>query len=306
MPTVVFFGYGQFGLTGVDVLASVGARIAAVVTPVNRSGPDVESMTTDANRREIPVLIQPPRRAIEPFVAHVRALAPDVIIVWSYSMILPKSVLEVPRYGAVNMHGGLLPEFRGGHVGQWALISGAPEFGITLHYMDEGIDTGPVIAESRFSVDSDDDAERLREKLRAAGAALLLKWWPQIATGTAPRVPQDSSRAKYWPLRTAEQGRIDWSMSADAIGRLVRALACNAPGAYIEAQNRQVTIRRVHAVASDRETVVEPGHIVTANEGAVRVRTGDGDLIISEAEYGKRRLTMAEFARCFDDGAQLS
>src|SRR5215471_7537065 len=202
-------------------------------------------------------------------------------------MILPKSVIDVPRRGCVNLHGGLLPHYRGPHVMQWAIINGETETGVTLHYVDAGIDTGPVIAEARFPIEPEDDALIVRGKLREAGTRLLRTWWPAIADGTAPRAPQDESRAKYYPLRTPEDGRIDWTAPAATIHNLVRALAPPWPGAFTTLGRDTLILRRV-ALANGGDASAPPGIVSTVDRLGVRVGTGAGDLLIVGAEIGGR------------------
>lgn len=280
---VAFFGYGELGLAGLHTLMSIGAQVSVVVVPGNRSGSGVDMVRTAAGRCAAPLLVQPPPRAIDAFVEVLWRVRPGLIVVWSYSMILPPSVLAVPPMGAVNVHGGLLPQYRGGHVTQWAIINGEKEFGVTLHYIDEGIDTGPVIAEQRFALDDADDAHSVRTKLRDAGSQVLAAWWPRLVDGTAPRIPQDESRAKYWPLRTPEEGRITWTMSAPAICRLVRALCANSPGAYIELRGRQIQVRRATA-SPTLDRYAQPGQVVTIGAAGVRVAAAGGDVLIAAAE----------------------
>jgi len=280
---IVFFGYGELGLAGFEVLRRAGARVAAVVIPGNRSGTAVDGLRDAAGQQGVPVLTQPHRSGAGAFVASLDAMRPDLIIVWSYSMILSPAVLALPPLGAVNVHGGLLPQYRGGHVTQWAIITGEAEFGVTLHYIDAGIDTGPVIAEQRFALSEADDAFTVREKIREAGGALLTAWLPRLLDGTAPRVPQDQSRARYWPMRSPAEGLITWSMPAAAICRLVRALSANMPGAYVEAGGRRISIRR--ASAHPRLDVGVPaGRVVAVDGSGVRVAAADGDVVITAAE----------------------
>ena len=275
------------GSAAVATLAEAGARVLALVLPSNRVGPDVEIARAAARAAGLPTLVQPPRERVEPFVEELRALAPDVIVIWSYSMILPKAVIEVPQRGCVNVHGGLLPAYRGPHVMQWAIINGETETGVTLHYVDAGIDTGPVIAEERFPIEPEDDAPAVRGKLREAGSRLLRAWWPAIADGTAPRTPQDESRAKYYPLRTPEDGRIDWSAPAASIHNLVRALAAPWPGAFTRLGSEKLVVRRV-AVAGDESASAGPGIVSMVDGRGARVGTGRGDLLIVSVEIGDR------------------
>ncbi len=160
---------------------------------------------------------------------------------------------------------------------QWAIINGEREFGVTLHYVDDGVDTGPVIAERRFALDDTDDAQSVAGKLREAGSELLTTWWPRLIDGTAPRIPQDESRAKYWPLRTPEEGRVTWEMSAPAICRLVRALSANSPGAYVDVRGRRIRLRRT-AVMPPLNRHAQPGEVVAVYADTIRVAAAGGDV----------------------------
>ena len=280
---VIVFGYGELAVTAVEALGGVGADVAALVLPSNRSGPDVDKARVFATQQRLLTFTQPPRKQIDPFVAQLRALAPDLILIWSYSMILPPCVLAVPRLGCVNLHGGLLPEYRGGHVMQWAIINGEAETGVTLHYVDEGIDTGPVIAAKRFSIESEDDALSVRMKLKTSGASLIKEWWPAIAAGTAPRVKQDESRARYHRLRTEADGLIDWAASNAEVHNLTRALVEPWPGSFTYLQGRKIVLRKVQPVESRASEKYPPGVVCEIENGHVRVSTGAGDILIREA-----------------------
>lgn len=287
MSTAIVFSYGDMGTAALAALGEAGAQVLAVVLPSNRVGHDVEIARSAARAAGLPVRVQPPRDRIDPFVRELEALAPDVIVIWSYSMILPAAVIEVPRRGCVNVHGGLLPGYRGPHVLQWAIINGECETGVTLHHVDAGIDTGPVIAEERFPIGPEDDAGVVRGKLRDAGSRLLRQWWPAIAAGTAPRVPQDESRARYYSLRTPEDGRIDWSASAASIHNLVRALAAPWPGAFTLLGRDRLVLRRV-VVLGGEAVPGAPGVVSLVDGRGARVGTGSGDLLVVAAEVRGR------------------
>ena len=181
------FGYGPSALAALATFERLGVSPVAVVVPGNRQGHDVEMVIAGARERSLPLLVQPGRAASAPFLAAVHDLGPDVLFVWSYSMLLAPELIDMATKGAVNLHGGVLPEYRGGHVMNWAIINGERESAATLHYIDAGIDTGPVIAEQRFPIEWRDDITSVQAPLRAAAEALLQRWWPEIARGTAPR-----------------------------------------------------------------------------------------------------------------------
>ena len=281
----VVFGYGELAIVAVESLVSVGAELVAAVIPSNRTGHDVDQFRTFSERSGLPVLVQPPRKSVDPFVQQLRELSPDFILVWSYPMILPKSVINVPRRAAFNMHGGILPEYRGGHVMQWAIINGEKETGITLHYIEEGIDTGAIVAESRFSIDWNDDAASVREKLKSHGRQLLKEWWPLVAAGQTPKRVQDEQRAQYYRLRTQEDGLISWNQSSLAIYNLVRALVSPWPGAYTYVRGHKLTVWRVDPVQGRGEGVgFLPGRIVAIDDSGATVLTGDGSLVLQKVE----------------------
>jgi methionyl-tRNA formyltransferase len=279
---VIMFGYGELALAALETLARLGIAPVAVVVPGNRTGPDVDLVTDHARVNGLTLLVQPQRRRLEPFVAELRALRPDLLLVWSYSMLLPPELIAVAPLGAVNVHGGLLPEYRGGHVMNWAIANGETETGITLARVDEGIDTGPVIAERRFAIEPEDDAASVRQKLKNAGASLLQAWWPSIVAGTAPAIAQDESRARYYRMRTPEDGRINWSRPNAAICNLVRALVSPWPGAFTTAGRTRLVVRRAEPTAAS--LAAAPGTVVRCDGGGLQVAAGIGDVRVLSAE----------------------
>ncbi len=280
---VIVFSYGPLGVALLDALQRLGVEPAAVVVPGNRDGADVDLVASNAKARGLPLLVQPRRAGLAPFLDAIRAIRPDVLLVWSYSMLLPDELIALAPRGAVNVHGGLLPEYRGGHVMNWAIVNGERETGVTLAYLDAGIDTGPVIAQRRFPIEAGDDAASVRDKLQATGQALLSEWWPAIESGTAPRTPQDESRARYHRMRTAEDGRIDWSASSDAIANLVRALVAPWPGAFLLIGDTRVVVRQARPIARD-VPAVEPGTVLRSDAGGMCVASGNGTVELLAVE----------------------
>ena len=197
-------------------------------------------------------------------------------------MILPGAIIDIPSHGSVNVHGGLLPEYRGGHVMQWAIINGETETGVTLHYMDEGIDTGPIIASGRFPITWQDDAVSVRNNLQKTGKELIKTWWPQISTGTAPRLVQDESVARYYRLRTSDDGEIHWSQSSSSIYNLVRALVFPWPGAFTFLRGKKIVIRSTDTLESQNNPIA--GMVKETGANGIRVSTGEGDLRIRAVE----------------------
>ena len=158
---------------------------------------------------------------------------PDVVISWSYGLRIPKLILDLPRFGAFNIHGGLLPEWRGANILNWVLIAGATETGVTIHLMTEHIDDGPIVERRALPIEITDTALTLRHKLRGLSIQLLSSLLTDLERGVQiPSTPQDESRARYYRRRTAEDGVIDWSKSNLEIYNLIRALVEPWPGAF--------------------------------------------------------------------------
>ena len=293
---VIVFGYGSLGLAALETCDRLGVVPAAVVVPGNRQGYDVDVIAARARERGWPLLVQPLRNRLQPFLEAVRALAPDVLLVWSYPMILPPELIAVPAKGAFNLHSGLLPGYRGGHTMNWALINGERETGVTLHHLDAGIDTGPVVDEQRFAIEWADDIVTVHQKLKVAGEALLMKWWPAIAQGSAPGTPQDESRAVYHRMRTAADGRVDWSASSVAIYNLVRALAAPWPGALTTIGGTTVVIRLSEPVDS-AAGVAPSGTVVRIDEDGPVVSAGQGQVKLLRLEVAGQQVTPDDLHR---------
>lgn len=167
-------------------------------------------------------------------------------IVASFSRILPPQLFMAPKHGTVNIHFAKLPEYRGANTLQWAIINGEKNIEVTLHYIDAGIDSGPIIQSIEIPVHNADDAVTVRNKGIKVAQKLLAEFFPRLIKGTVPAIPQDHNRARHWPRRKPEDGQINWDMSDKAIYNLIRALVPPWPGAYyFDTQGRKITIDRL-------------------------------------------------------------
>lgn len=193
-----------------------------------------EPLARIATENRVEFLIQP--RVTAPtyggFVNSIRDLAPDLILCDSYSMLLRREVLQTPRFGAINVHAGLLPRYRGANPVQWMLINDETDAGVTIHYMDEGFDSGDVIATRAVDVMFTDTWREIMARIDTATNELLAAELPAIVAGTATATPQDPTQARRFPRRKPADGRIDWSQSVRQIYNLVRALVSPLPGAF--------------------------------------------------------------------------
>src|ERR1041385_2305514 len=251
--------------------------------------------TGDASK--IPIL-QPPRIKAEEAVAEIRALAPDVIVVMAYGQILPRSVLEIPRIACLNLHASLLPRHRGAAPVQAAIVAGDCETGISVMYMDEGLDTGDVLLQKRIEVAPDETGGSLHDRLAQIAPAALSDALARLASGTAPRSPQDSSIATYAPKLEREDGRIDWTESAELIERKIRAFD-PWPGAFTGVRD---------AAGRQRKLKVFRAHM--ANEspsGSLSFPAKDAALVLDEVQLeGKRRMGGEEFLRGYHAPLRLA
>lgn len=230
-------------------------RLAGLVGAANRPS-DWPALNELARTCGVPMEVQPLRRdsaACAAFADRLAGLGADWSFVCSYSMILPKRLLELPPLGTINLHAGLLPEYRGANVLNWVLVNGESETGITVHYMDEGIDTGDIILRERVPVAWDDTALSLQGKLTQLWPRLLERLVAMVESGNCPRHKQDESRARHWPRRRAEDGRIDWRWPAERIYHLIRALVKPWPGAYFDtADGKRVVLDVYHTLEEVR------------------------------------------------------
>jgi methionyl-tRNA formyltransferase len=183
-----------------------------------------------------PFLIQPRRSDPDygAFVERMAQLAPDLIFVNSYSMILAPDILSIPRHGAVNVHGAMLPAYRGANPIEWALINGERSTGVTVHMMDDGIDTGPIIAQRAVPILFEDTWLDVRRRVQSATESLLAEVVPAILSGEATATPQDGGSGRHWPRRRAADGDFSWALPAIDIYNLVRALVAPHAGACAE------------------------------------------------------------------------
>lgn len=301
---IVFMGTPDFAVPALESLLREGYNVVGVVTQPDRPQGRKKVLTPTpvkeaALKHGLPVL-QPQRMRSPEAVEELAALQPDLIVTAAYGQILPKAVLDLPQYGCLNIHGSLLPKYRGGAPIQRSIINGEKETGITLMYMAEGIDTGDMIAKSVVSIEDEDTSGSIFEKLSIAGAKLLLEQLPLILAGTAERIPQNDEESTYASNLSREDERIDWSASSREIFNRVRGLVPFAGGFTI--WNDEVF--KVWAVANPSETPSSvasgqvPGTVVDLSERGIEVKTGDGSVLLTRVQpAGKKAMEATEFIR---------
>ena len=293
---IVFVGTGEIGLPTLNALLNSEHEVVGVVTqpdkPVGREQRIEPTPIKKTVEKKTIAVLQPPRIKDQSSIAEIRALTPDVIVVMAYGQILPSDVLEIPRVACLNLHASLLPRWRGATPIQAVIATGDRETGVTVMYMDEGLDTGDILLQRTVNIQSSETGGSLHDRLAHIAPKALLESLKLLAAGNAPRVPQDNARATYAPKLKREHGQIDWSESADAIGRRIRAFN-PWPGTFMKIGDRNLKIFSASVVDLNGT----PGQILCCDKELI-VATGKGALSLDEVQLeGKRRMTVAEFVR---------
>lgn len=292
---VVFMGTPEFAVPSLKALIESEDEVSALVAqPDKPKGrglkPSSQPTKIIAEEHGIPVL-QPSKIRTEEFLNELGNINPDLICVAAYGKILPKTMLDLPPFGCINVHASLLPKYRGAAPINWAIARGEKVTGITVMQMDEGMDTGDMLLRREVPIDPDDTGETLSGKLSVVGGRLLIETIAEMKKGTLRPVKQDESLATYAPMLKKEDGRIDWRRTAEEIRNLIRGML-PWPGAYTYLNGKLLKIYR--AAVSEGEG--KPGEAVSAGQGVLRVMTGAGALDILELQLeGGRRLDSRAF-----------
>lgn len=273
-----------FSMTGAAVLRqllAMGANIAGVYTYEDNPKENwFESVKKIALTARLPVFT--PDDLTPQNIANIKNIKPDIILSVYYRSLLPDEVLNVARLGAFNMHGSLLPKYRGRAPINWVLVNGEKETGATLHYMTARADAGDIVDRERVQIDFKDTALTLTQKVTAAAVAIIKRSLHMIEAGTAPRVKQDMSQSTYFGRRTPEDGRINWADDEMKIYNLIRAVAKPFPGAFANIDGKKTFVWRARPL--DEKSEAKPGDIISKDP--LVVATGGKDLQILEYTTG--------------------
>ncbi len=289
---IIFMGTPEFAVpTLQELLGGPDELIAVACQPDREKGrgrkltpPPVKEL---ALKHALPVL-QPTSIRTEAFLSEIRSLEPDVIVVAAYGKILPGSLLNLPPLGTVNVHGSLLPKYRGAAPIQWAVINGEKETGVTIMQMDEGMDTGDILMSRAIPIGEDDTAGTMFEKLAQLGGKTLLEAIALLKEGKLPPQVQDDSLATEAPMLSKEMGHLDWTTDARSLHCLIRGLD-PWPSAYGFFQDRRYRFFRPKVVAG--EVLEPPGTLCRADREGLLVATGGDYLLIREIQpEGKKRM----------------
>ncbi len=281
----VLFAYQEMGYACMRSLLEMGAPVVALFTHRDDPGEEIwwHSCADLAVRSGIPLHYA--EKIDDGWIATIEAMKPDVIYSFFYRNLLPERLLDCARLGAYNVHGALLPRYRGRASVNWVLVNGETETGVTLHHMVARADAGDIVAQRAVQIDDSDTALTLYRKLVPIGAQLIREFHPLIAAGRAPRRAQDLASGSYFGRRRPEDGRIDWRWPARRIFNLVRAVTHPYPGAFCMLNGRKLLVWQAQ-IADEKLYRGAPGEIVAEDAGgAVEVAAGEGSVLLIRAQF---------------------
>jgi methionyl-tRNA formyltransferase len=295
---LVFMGTPDFASASLEALLRSDDSVVGIVTQPDRPKGRGHTLTPSpvkllAQRARIP-LLQPLKMKDPEFLHTLTGWKPDLIVVSAFGRILPPAILSLPPRGCINVHGSLLPKYRGAGPIQWAIINGETETGITTMLMDVGMDTGAMLLQEAISIMPDDTAGTLSPRLAELGGRLLAETIVRLKAGTLVPQPQDASQATLAPLLTKEDGAIDWTLPATALANRVRGLS-PWPGAHttVEGGDRWA-IWQTSALPG--HVTKPPGTVISVTTDALHVTTGDGVLAVMELQpANSRRMAVSQY-----------
>ncbi|RME88698.1 MAG: formyltransferase [Planctomycetota bacterium] len=294
MAKVIFFGYSAMGYEGLEYLIRQKEEIAAVISHRDKEEENIwfPSVPKLAKEAGIPLYYGEEMSSKE-LKELVASLEPDIILSIYYRNLIPGSVLKMARIGAYNLHGSLLPRFRGRCPTNWQILKGETVSGVTLHVMERKADTGPIVGQKRIPIEPRETAFTLAGKQIRAARELLAEVFPRIKRQEHSLLPQDHSLASYFGGRTPEDGRIDWNESAVQIDRLVRAVTHPYPGAFTTWKERKLLIWEAYPMGGEASP---PGKILGLGPQGILVATGSSLLEILKCQLeGEEELSAHEF-----------
>lgn len=297
---IIFMGTPEFSVGALESIIQAGHQVLLVVTqPDKPKGRGKEMQMTPvkecALKHDIPVF-QPIKIKTPDAVDKLREYDADVFVVAAFGQFLSEDILNMPKYGCINIHASLLPRYRGAGPIQRVILDGEKETGITIMQMDKGIDTGDMLLQSRIKIDEKETGDSLHDKLAAEGAKLIVEALPKIEAGELTAVKQNDEESCYAKMLQKSMGRIDWSMSAEEIERMVRAFN-SWPGTYTSYNGKTLKIWESDVCGKElAEENVAAGTITAVESDAVYVKTGNKDLKITHLQLeGKKRMAVKDF-----------
>lgn len=317
---VVYMGTPDFAVNTLEAIVKAGHEVALVVTqPDKAKGRGKKLMYTPVKEKaleyNLPVA-QPEKVREEAFMEELEKIAPDVIVVVAFGQFLPERILNLPKFGCINVHASLLPAYRGAAPIQWAVIDGLKETGVTTMYMAKGIDTGDIICQSKVALDAEETGGSLFDKLAVEGAKLLLTTLEQLEAGTAKRRKQDDSRSSHAKMLTKEMGKIDFSKDAVTLECLIRGLN-PWPSAFTFVNGKSLKIYKAEVIEENKVSDIinqipeaekaiygdinTPGTVIAIDKKSFTIRCKNGALRIMNLQLeGKKRMDTSAFLLGYD------
>ncbi len=299
---IVYMGTPDFAVGALEALIEAGHEIVAVVTqPDKPKGRGKEMQISDvkacALKHDLPVF-QPVKIKEHDVVEYLKSLGADIFVVAAFGQILSQEVLDIPKYGCVNIHASLLPKYRGASPINQVLIEGDEYTGITVMKMNIGMDTGNILMQEQIKIEDEDTAGTLFDKLSILGAKVIVKALEEIEAGTITETVQDEEKATKCAKMSKELGHIDWNNDASYIARLVRALN-PWPSCFTKVNGKMLKIWKAKAIDTDNKGVA--GTVAEVTKDGFKVNTGKGLLDIYELQIeGKRRMNVSDFLRGYE------
>ena len=296
---IIYIGKTDFDVPALEALAKSEHDVVSVVTQPDKArdrGKKVQftPVKEKALEYDIPVYQPEKVKTNEEFYQQLVELAPDLIVVAAYGKILPLSILELPKYGCVNIHASLLPKYRGAAPIHRSIINGDKTTGVTLMYMAEGMDTGDMIAKAETEIGLK-TVEMMHEELADMGAKLLMETLPQLLDGTAPREPQKEEEATHAPMVFKQDGVLDYTKSAEALCCLVRGMN-SWPVASTTYQGNVVKVWEAEALEKNSDK--EPGTVLSCDKTGLKVACAEGVINITKLQFpGKRAMDVADYIK---------
>ena len=296
---ILFMGTPEIAEGCLQELIDEKLNVVGVVTqpdkPQNRGKklgmPPVKELALKHN-----IKVYQPEKAKDPeFIEIVKNINPDVIVVVAFGQILPKELLDIPKFGCINVHVSLLPKYRGAAPINWVIINGEEKTGVTTMYMDEGLDTGDIILSEEFDLDDNITAGELHDKMKVVGAKLLVKTLDLIEKGIAPRIKQNHSEHTYAPIMNKSLGKINWNKPAKEIHNLVRGVN-PWPSAYTIYNENTMKVWKTKVL--NEKSNKKAGTIIDVNKEGIKVATIDNVLLIEEIQMpNKKRILVSEYLK---------
>ena len=301
-PRIIFMGTPDFAIPTLRALILHGHQVLAVVTQPDRPRGRGKKMVPSPVKRlaiehDLPVL-QPEKVADPHFCDQLREMKPDILLVIAFGQILRRNVLDIPGWGAINIHASLLPKYRGAAPIQWAILQDEEKTGLTIMRMDEGLDTGPILFQEEVPILKDETAGQLHDRLAQAAGDLIINSLQKMHQGALEEKPQDQSASTYAPKIEKNMIHIDWSEPAQKISALIRALD-PVPGARTTLDGKEVKVFSSNVLDGGGEKG-DSGLVLNHRQEALVVKTGRGAVGIGEIQApGKKRMPVADFVRGF-------